>query len=75
MLALRAMSHDFAGVPTPSCKAKKDSNPGESKENPVCLDLSPGSCDIAFILRSSGVGLWNIAIISVCCSLSSISST
>jgi hypothetical protein len=43
MLALLAMSHDLAGACTPSCMAKKYSNPGELNENPVCLDISLGS--------------------------------
>lgn len=75
MLALRAISHDFAGGGTPSCSAKNDSKPGESNEKPVCLDLSLGSCAIWILLRSSADngGPSSIAIISVCRSGSSAS--
>lgn len=47
ILALRATSHAFCGAKTPTWDAKKDSYPGESKANPVCFDVSRGSCAIA----------------------------
>lgn len=43
MLARLATSHALGGAYTPSCAAKKDSYPGESKANPVCFDISGGS--------------------------------